>query len=136
MDKKELIYLREVNLTMRKYSKQNKNFIVVVLYVISSITAIYTLFSIYNSYIYISGLVNNNGLVISEQLMSVISYYINASMPYVFYTIAIWGIGYIIYKLDNLKMYETNSEDNQVEKDINIEGAEEDLDSFINELKS
>lgn len=121
---------------MRKYSKQNKNFIVVVLYVISSITAIYTLFSIYNSYIYISGLVNNNGLVISEQLMSVISYYINASMPYVFYTIAIWGIGYIIYKLDNLKMYETNSEDNQVEKDINIEGAEEDLDSFINELKS
>ncbi len=121
---------------MRKYSKQNKNFIVVVLYVISSITAIYTLFSIYNSYIYISGLVNNNGLVISEQLMSVISYYINASMPYVFYTIAIWGIGYIIYKLDNLKMYETNSEDNQVEKDINIEEAEEDLDSFINELKS
>ena len=121
---------------MRKYSKQNKNFIVIVLYVISSITAIYTLFSIYNSYIYISGLVNNNGLVISEQLMSVISYYINASMPYVFYTIAIWGIGYIIYKLDNLKMYETNSEDNQVEKDINIEGAEEDLDSFINELKS
>lgn len=121
---------------MRKYSKQNKNFIVVVLYVISSITAIYTLFSIYNSYIYISGLVNNNGLVISEQLMSVISYYINASMPYVFYTIAILGIGYIIYKLDNLKMYETNSEDNQVEKDINIEGAEEDLDSFINELKS
>lgn len=121
---------------MRKYSKQNKNFIVVVLYVISSVTAIYTLFSIYNSYIYISGLVNNNGLVISEQLMSVISYYINASMPYVFYTIAIWGIGYIIYKLDNLKMYETNSEDNQVEKDINIEGAEEDLDSFINELKS
>lgn len=121
---------------MRKYSKQNKNFIVVVLYVISSITAIYTLFSIYNSYIYISGLVNNNGLVISEQLMSVVSYYINASMPYVFYTIAIWGIGYIIYKLDNLKMYETNSEDNQVEKDINIEGAEEDLDSFINELKS
>ncbi|WP_195237022.1 MULTISPECIES: hypothetical protein [unclassified Romboutsia] len=121
---------------MRKYSKQNKNFIVVVLYVISSITAIYTLFSIYNSYIYISGLVNNNGLVISEQLMSVVSYYINASMPYVFYTIAIWGIGYIIYKLDNLKMYETNSEDNQVEKDINIEGGEEDLDSFINELKS
>ncbi|MBC6003002.1 hypothetical protein H8891_04230 [Paeniclostridium sp. NSJ-45] len=121
---------------MRKYSKQNKNFIVVVLYVISSITAIYTLFSIYNSYIYISGLVNNKGLVISEQLMSVISYYINASMPYVFYTIAIWGIGYIIYKLDNLKMYEANSEDNQVEKYIDMEKAEQDLDSFVSTLKS
>ncbi|MDU4935856.1 MAG: hypothetical protein E6X43_11140 [Peptostreptococcaceae bacterium] len=121
---------------MRKHRKQNKNFIVAALYVISFITALYTSVTIYNSYIYISGLVNNKGLVISKQLMDVVSYYINASSPYAFYTIAIWGIGYIIYKLDNLKIYEKNSEDNQVEKDITIEKAEQDLDSLINELKS
>lgn len=120
---------------MRKHRKQNKNFIVVVLYVISFITALYTLVTIYNSYIYISGLVNNKGLVISKQLMDVVSYYINASAPYAFYTIAIWGIGYIIYKLNNLKIYESKSEDNLVDENINLEVAEQDLDSFINELK-
>ena len=127
---------------MSKNSKENKRVIVKVLYVVASIIGIYTLFSIYNSYTYISGLVNNNGLVISEQLMSVISYYINASIPYGFYAIAIWGIGYIIHKLDNLKIYESNSEDESIieedksiEADIKMEEAEKDLDSFVDELK-
>lgn len=125
---------------MSKNSKENKSVIVKALYVVASIIGIYTLFSIYNSYTYISGLVNKNGLVISEQLMSVISYYINASMPYAFYAIAIWGISYIIHKLDNLKVYETNSEyesteDKLTEADIKIEEAEKDLDSFVDELK-
>ncbi len=120
---------------MRKDSKQNKNVIVIALYVMSCITAIYTLFSIYNSYMYISGLVNNQGLVISEQLASVVTYYVNASMPYVFYTIAIWAIGHIICKLDNLKMYETNSAVKSVQKDIDLERAEQDLDSFVDRLR-
>ncbi|CEQ20875.1 Uncharacterised protein [[Clostridium] sordellii] len=121
---------------MKKYCKQNKNFIVIVLYVISSILALCTLLTIYNSYTYISGLVNNKALVISEQLINVISYYMNASMPYVFYTVAVFGIGYIIYKLDNLKIYETNIEDKPIENVINVEEAEQDLDYFVNTLKS
>ncbi|GAA0103924.1 hypothetical protein UT300013_05460 [Paraclostridium sordellii] len=121
---------------MKKYCKQNKNFIVIVLYVISSIMALCTLLTIYNSYTYISGLVKNKALVISEQLINVISYYMNASMPYVFYTVAVFGIGYIIYKLDNLKIYETNIEDKPLENVINVEEAEQDLDYFVNTLKS
>lgn len=127
---------------MSKNSKENKSGIVKVLYVVASIIGIYTLVSIYNSYTYISGLVNNNGLVISEQLMSVISYYINASIPYGFYAIAIWGIGYIIHKLDNLKMYVTNSEDESIEEEksteehIIMEEDEKDLDSFVDKLKA
>lgn len=126
---------------MRKDSKQNKNFIVISLYVISFITAIYTLFTIYNSYTYISGLVNKNGLVISDQLISVITYYINTSMPYAFYAISIWGIGYIIYKLDNLEVYKKNDEskldkDKLIENGINLEDAEKELDDFIDTLKS
>ncbi|GAA0864838.1 hypothetical protein [Paraclostridium tenue] len=121
---------------MRKYRKQNKNFIVIGLYVISSIIALYTLFTIYNSYIYISGLVNSKGLVIKSQLINIIYYYMNSSMPYIFYTIAIWGIGYIIYKLDNLKIYEINKEDNTIENDNDLEKAEQDLDSFVNILKN
>ncbi|WP_455543359.1 hypothetical protein [Intestinibacter sp.] len=120
---------------MRKDNKQKKNFIVITLYVMSCITAIYTLFSIYNSYTYISGLVNNKGLVVSEQLASVVTYYVNASMPYAFYTIAIWAIGYIIYKLDNLKMYETNSEVKSVQEDMDLERMEQDLDSFVDKLR-
>ena len=89
------------------------------------ITALYTSVTIYNSYIYIWQLVNNKkGLVINKQLMDVVSYYINASLPYGFIEIAISGIGYIIYKNgQNLKIYEKNSEDNQVERHITIRKA-------------
>ena len=61
----------------------------------------------------------------------------NMSMPYIFYTIAIWGIGYIIYRLDNLKT--ENEEDkiqiSDIENCINLEDEDE-LDSFIDELKN
>lgn len=120
---------------MRKYYKQNKNIIVKVLYIISFIIGLYTLFTIYNSYTYISGLVSNKGLVVSKQLGSVVSYYMNSSMPYVFYTISIWGIGYIIHKLDNFSIHEINNKKKPVEMNSDVEEAEEELDYFLKTLK-
>ncbi|MGL4109010.1 hypothetical protein [Clostridium sp. LP20] len=120
---------------MKKNNKESNQVISILLYVIAFITAVYTLFTIYASHEYISNLISTQGLVVSEQLVNVISYYINASMPYIFYTIATWGIGYIIYKLDNIKVYEGNKEDKVVRGFIDPKRAEQDLDSFANTLK-
>lgn len=120
---------------MRKYYKLNKNIIVKVLYIISFIIGLYTLFTIYNSYTYISGLVSNNGLVVSKQLGSVVSYYMNSSMPYVFYTISIWGLGYIIHKLDNFSIHKIDNKNEAVEMNSDVEEAEEELDYFVKTLK-
>lgn len=122
---------------MKRWTEKKLNAKVIVLYILSLITAFYTILTMYNSYTYISDLVNNKGLIISEELISVISYCMNMSMPYIFYTIAIWGIGYIIYRLDNLKT--ENEEDkiqiSDIENCINLEDEDE-LDSFIDELKN
>lgn len=115
---------------MKKDLKKSKRPIVLGLYSLSAIIGVYTLITIYNSYTYISELVAKNGLVISDQLLSVITYYVNASIPYAFYAIAIWGIGYIIYKLDNLKTYDINSEDKVLQEYFDIEDDEEDSDSL------
>lgn len=115
---------------MKKDLKKSKGPIVLGLYSLSAIIGVYTLITIYNSYTYISELVAKKGLVISDQLLSVITYYVNASIPYAFYAIAIWGIGYIIYNLDNLKSYDTNSEDKVIREYFDMEEDEEDLDSL------
>lgn len=115
---------------MKKDLKKSKRPIVLGLYSLSAVIGVYTLITIYNSHTYISELVSKKGLVISDQLLSVITYYVNGSIPYAFYAIVIWGIGYLIYKLDNLKIYDTNSEDKLIEEYSEIEEDEEDLDSL------
>lgn len=115
---------------MKKDLKKSKGPIVLGLYSLSAIIGVYTLITIYNSYTYISELVAKKGLVISDQLLSVITYYVNASIPYAFYAIVIWGIGYIIYKLDNLKTYYTNSKDKVSQEYFDIEDDEEDSESL------
>ena len=85
------------------------NLISKVLYVISIIILVYTLLTIYNSHVYISSLVASNRIVVSESILMVITYYINSSLPYAFYSIATFSMGYIINEL-NVKR--------EVEKDI------------------
>ena len=72
------------------------NLISKVLYVISIIILVYTLLTIYNSHVYISSLVASNRIVVSESILMVITYYINSSLPYAFYSIATFSMGYII----------------------------------------
>ncbi|SCH86620.1 MULTISPECIES: hypothetical protein [unclassified Romboutsia] len=84
---------------MKKSNKKGNSSVVLILYVISVLLGIYTIFTLYNSYTYISSLVSQ-GLVISDELASVISYVVGGSVPYMFYSIAIWAIGYTIKKLN------------------------------------
>jgi hypothetical protein len=85
------------------------NLISKVLYVISIIILVYTLLTIYNSHVYISSLVASNRIVVSESILMVITYYINSSLPYAFYSIATFSMGYIISGLNVKK---------EVKKDI------------------
>lgn len=78
-----------------KYLK-DKNLLVLVLYVLAAMTGIYLLLSIFDSYSYVSSLVEAKRLIISEQLMEVIVYYMNRLMPYIFYSIMFLVAGYII----------------------------------------
>ena len=115
---------------MSAVNKKGKNKISIVLYVVSVLVGIYTLFTVYTSYTYISGLVAN-GLVISDELSNVISYYVQASSPYLFYTIVIWAIGYIINKLDTISYEIKTSNNTEIEEDFIIteEVAIENIDN-------
>ena len=84
---------------MNNSNKKNRNPISIVLYVVSALFGIYTILTMYNSYSYITTL-TAQGLVISEELLNVISYFIENSAPYIFYAIATWAMGYSINKLN------------------------------------
>ena len=79
--------------------KSNKKPAVLVLYAIAILLGIYTIVTMYSSYTYISGLVSQ-GLVISDELLNIVTYFVGNSVPYLFYAIVIWAIGYFINKLD------------------------------------
>lgn len=120
---------------MKKCYIRKKSNIVISLYCLASFIGVYTLITVYNSYTYISELVSKKGLLISEQLLNVITYYLNASLPYLFYAIAIWGIGYIIDKINCFNEKEEQSDKVSQEDYIDI-NKEEDLDSFFNSIRS
>lgn len=120
---------------MKKCYIRKKSNIVISLYCLASFIGVYTLITVYNSYTYISELVSKKGLLISEQLLNVITYYLNASLPYLFYAIAIWGIGYIIDKINCFNKKEEQSDKVSQEDYIDI-NKEEDLDSFFNSIRS
>ena len=84
---------------MNNSNKKNRNPISIALYIVSALFGIYTILTMYNSYSYITTL-TAQGLVISEELLNVISYFIENSAPYIFYAIATWAMGYSINKLN------------------------------------
>lgn len=95
--------------------KKNRKPAVIVLNVVAIIFAIYSLVKAYMSYTYISSLVAQ-GLVVSQELLNVVDYYVTNSSPYVFYALAIWGIGQVIKKLDNLSNSAQTTEEEKVEE--------------------
>ena len=101
---------------MKKINK--KAILPILLYVVAAIIAIYSIFTIYTSYTYIFSLATAGSIVIKDQLADVISYYVSASIPYVFYAIVVWAIGYIINKLNSLSPSIINKEENKLEEKI------------------
>ena len=112
--------------------KNNKKSpIVIVLYTLSILIGIYTIFTVYSSYTYISSLVEQ-GLVISDELQNVINYYVDASLPSLFYAIAIWGIGYIINKLNYItNEVKSNNQENIIKETIVTESNEDVKEDII-----
>ena len=97
---------------MKNSNKKSKNPVAIIMYVLSILLGAYTIFTMYNSYTYISSLVAQ-GLVISDELQSVISYCVGASIPYLFYAVSFWAIGYFINKINYIisEIKNHNSED-------------------------
>ena len=97
---------------MKNSNKKSKNPVAIIMYVLSILLGVYTIFTMYNSYTYISSLVAQ-GLVISDELQSVISYCVGASIPYLFYAVSFWAIGYFINKINYIisEIKNHNSED-------------------------
>ena len=93
---------------MKKFNNKIKNPLSMLMYIIAIFLGLYTIFTMYNSYAYISNLVDQ-GFVITDDIKSVVTYCVGASVPYLFYTIAILSIGYIINKLNyiinEIKLY-------------------------------
>ncbi len=110
----------------KKTNKPNKpkKPVVLVLYGISIVLSIYAIFTIYNSYTYISSLVPQ-GLVISDELESVIAYFGNTCIPYIFYSISIWSIGYIISKLDYIICETKRDNREDIKEEIIITDSDE-----------
>lgn len=90
---------------MENKTKFKQPILSIILYVVAILIAIYSIYTIHTSYTYISGLVEAGSLVISKQLSDVISYYVGTSMPYVFYAIVVWAIGYFVNKANQILKY-------------------------------
>lgn len=115
---------------------KTKNPLAIIMYVISILLGIYTIFTMYISYTYISGLVDQ-GFVISNDIQSVISYCVGASVPYLFYAISTWSIGYIINKLNyiinEIKSYNKETiQEEIIHKEVIVKKCSDDVNENDN----
>lgn len=115
---------------MKKNNKKSKNPLVLGLYGLAILLGAYTILTIYNSYTYISSLVTQ-GLVISDEILNVISYYVDASAPYLCYTIIIWAIGYIINKINHiLNIVKVDNNEEIIEDLISVEALNNEIEEI------
>lgn len=105
---------------MKKSNNKRKNTLSIVMYTIAILLGIYTIFTMYSSYTYISSLVDQ-GFVIKDDIQNVITYCVGATVPYLFYTISTWSIGYIINKLSYITNNINSNNSKIIEEDITVE---------------
>ena len=122
-------------MNIKKIKKLPK--ITLMLYIYATIMLVFAIFNIYTSNKYIEGLMLQ-GFKPAEQMTDVIKFYIEAVTPYVFYSICITVLGYIVKILKNFVSTEnelkevTNYEERQIVKD-----EEEDIvEELLRESKS
>lgn len=102
-----------------------------IFYICAIFTFLCALLSMYNVYEYISKLVQANQLVISQQFLKVVNTYVEACSPYIFYTLALVGIGYII-SMGNTDMQIEKVE----EKTDNDSLSDDELDNFLETMET
>lgn len=103
----------------------------VILYICATLMALSTIFIIYKSNVYISDLVKE-GFDPKKQIVEVINYYLVTVIPFVFYTISLITLGYIVKKID----YITKGKEVIKEKSVYLERVPENKDDEIDEFFS
>ncbi|GIM31553.1 hypothetical protein [Paraclostridium bifermentans] len=103
----------------------------VILYICAILMALSTIFIIYKSNVYISDLVKE-GFDPKKELVEVINYYLVTVTPFVFYTISLITLGYIVKKI----YYITEVKEEIKEKSVYLERAPENKDDEIDEFFS
>lgn len=111
---------------MKKQNKKSKNPVALILYVVAILLAVYTIFTMYNSYTYISGLIAQ-GLVVKDELVNVISYFTANSVPAFFFTVATCTMGYIVGKLHYISCDLKKENTEELSEEIVKEVAEEEM---------
>lgn len=101
----------------------------VILYICAILMALSTIFIIYKSNVYISDLVKE-GFDPKKELAEVINYYLVTVTPFVFYTISLITLGYIVKKI----YYITEVKEVIKEKSIYLERAPENKDDEIDDF--
>lgn len=103
----------------------------VILYICATLMALSTIFIIYKSNVYIADLVKE-GFDPKKELVEVINYYLVTVTPFVFYTISLLTLGYIVKKID----YITKGKEEIKEKSVYLERVPENKDDEIDEFFS
>lgn len=103
----------------------------VILYICAILMALSTIFIIYKSNVYISDLVKE-GFDPKKELVEVINYYLVTVTPFVFYTISLITLGYIVKKI----YYITEGKEEIKEKSIYLERVPENKDDEIDDFFS
>lgn len=107
--------------------------ITIILYLCAMLMAICTMFIIYKSSTYISSLVAQ-GFNPSDEIVEVINYYLSSVTPFVFYTISLFSLGYIVKKVDYIIKSQEIRVDNNKYLDNESENEEDELDDLFSNI--
>lgn len=103
----------------------------IILYLCSIVMALFTIFIMYKSNVYISDLIKE-GFDPKKEIVEVINYYLVTVTPFVFYTISLITLGYIVKKI----YYITEVKEEIKEKSIYLERVPENKDDEIDDFFS
>ena len=91
------------------------------------------MFTIYKSNTYISSLVVQ-GFDPSKEIVEVINYYISTVTPFVFYTISLFSLGYVVKKIDCIIKNQTLKIENYQSLYNESDFEDEEIDNFFSEI--
>lgn len=107
--------------------------ITIILYSCATIMAICTMLIIYKSNTYISNLVAQ-GFDPKNEILEVINYYLITVTPFIFYTVSLFSLGYIVKKIDNIMKNQEISIVNNEYLNIESENEDDEIDDLFSDI--
>jgi len=99
----------------------------IVLYVLAGLSIIYTFWTFFNCFDYISELANSGQLEYEGSSGDIIGYYVSSCAQYFVYAVLMGTLGWIVQKMESKPLVQAVSENNgQPKNDNNNEGTEND----------